>query len=203
MCADDTHGVTALLGRWQEGDGGALDDLIPVVYAELRRLANAQLRRDPGATIQPTELIAEAYLALVGASSISWQGRAHFFSIAARTMRRVLVERFRRRTADKRGGDRDAITLDEALVGDTGRTLDLEKLDDALRELEVLDSRQAEIVTLKFFGGLQVEEIAAVLSLSPRTVKREWAMARLWLYRSLSASERSLTPHTPRAPRPG
>lgn len=186
MCADDTHGVTALLGRWQEGDGGALDDLIPVVYAELRRLANAQLRRDPGASIQPTELIAEAYLALVGADSINWQGRAHFFSIAARTMRRVLVERFRRRTADKRGGDGDAITLDEALVGAGRRTLDLERLDDALRELEVLDPRQAEIVTLKFFGGLTVEEIAEVLSISPRTVKREWALARLWLYRSLA-----------------
>jgi RNA polymerase sigma factor (TIGR02999 family) len=185
MCADDTHRVTVLLGRWREGDGDALDDLIPVVYAELRRLANAQLQRDPGATIQPTELIAEAYLALVGADSINWQGRAHFFSIAARTMRRVLVERFRRRTADKRGGQRSEITLDEALVGDTGRTLDLEKLDDALRELEALDPRQAEIVTLKFFGGLKVEEIAEVLAISPRTVKREWAMARLWLYRSL------------------
>ena len=173
MCADDTHGVTALLGRWQEGDGGALDDLIPVVYAELRRLANAQLRRDPGASIQPTELIAEAYLALVGADSINWQGRAGGS---------------RPRAADKRGGDGDAITLDEALVGAGRRTLDLERLDDALRELEVLDPRQAEIVTLKFFGGLTVEEIAEVLSISPRTVSREWALARLWLYRSLGQS---------------
>ena len=178
--------VTLLLQRWQSGESEALDALLPRIYDELKRLAQAQLRRDGGATIQPTELVAEAYLKLVDMAQVDFAGRAHFYSIAARTMRRVLVERYRRRGADKRGAGQTLLSLHAELDSAGGREIELERLDDALIDLERLDPRQAEIVTLRFFGGLEGEEIAAALDISVRTVKREWAMAKLWLYRELA-----------------
>ena len=163
-----------------------MEALLPVVYAELKRLARGQLRRDGTATIQPTELVAEAYLRLVDSSEIDFEGRAHFYSLAARTMRRVLVERYRRRAADKRGAGQALLTIQPELDAPEQRPIELERLDDALETLEGLDPRQADIVTLRFFGGLKGDEIAAALDISVRTVKREWSMAKLWLHRELS-----------------
>jgi len=183
----DPGAVTELLGRWQAGDEDALEALIPQVYDELRRLARAQLRRDAGASIQPTELVAEAYLRLIDVDRIDWQGRVHFYSVAARTMRRVLVDRYRRRAAARRGGEQTLLTFrDELGDGSAGTPVELDRLDDALQTLEGLDARQAEIVVLRFFGGLSVDEVGDVLSISPRTVKREWSMARRWLYREMA-----------------
>lgn len=176
--------VTLLLQRWQSGDTEALDALLPNIYEELKRLARAQLRRDGGASIQPTELVAEAYMKLVDVARIDFAGRAHFYSVAARTMRRILVERYRRRIALKRDGG--PATLSVQLDPGSGRDIELERLDHALSDLERLDPRQADIVTLRFFGGLEGAEIAAALGISERTVKREWAMAKLWLYRELA-----------------
>ena len=173
---------TLLLQRWQSGDREALDEIVPVIYEELQRLARAQVRRDVGASLQPTELVAEAYLKLVDVDSVDWQSRAHFRSMAARVMRQVLVQRFRRRNADRRGGGRPALTLITELTSAEPRTLSLDALEEALTELERLDARQAEIVVLKFFGGLTGVEIAETLQLSEATIKREWAAARLWLY---------------------
>lgn len=181
---DGSQPVTLLLQRWQSGDTEALDALLPNIYEELKRLAKAQLRRDCGASIQPTELVAEAYMKLVDVARIDFAGRAHFYSVAARTMRRVLVERYRRRVALKR--DSGPATLSVQLDPGSGRDIELERLDHALIDLERLDPRQADIVTLRFFGGLEGAEIAAALGISERTVKREWAMAKLWLYRELA-----------------
>lgn len=178
--------VTRLLDRWQHGDNTALDELVAIVYDELKRLATAQLRREVAPSIQPTELVAEAYVRLLDVDAIDWQSRSHFFSVAARTMRRVLVDRYRRRNAERRGGGQTFVTLSDDIREDRSTSVDLARLDDALTELEQLDPRQAEIVTMRFFGGLKGEEIAHVLSVSPRTVKREWAAARLWLFRSLA-----------------
>jgi RNA polymerase sigma factor (TIGR02999 family) len=174
--------ITLLLQRWQSGDEQALDDIVPVVYAELQRLASGQLDRDYGATIQPTELIAEAYMQLVDVERVDWKSRAHFFSMAARIMRRVLVQRYRRRQADRRGGGRTLLTLAPGHGATDHRTLSFDALEEALAELEQLDPRQAEIVTMKFFGGLTTSEIAQALDISEPTVKRDWAAARIWLY---------------------
>jgi RNA polymerase sigma factor (TIGR02999 family) len=182
--SDAPERVTLLLQRWQTGDIAALDALLPSIYDELKRLARAQLRRDGGASIQPTELVAEAYLKLVDAAQIDFAGRAHFYSIAARTMRRILVERYRRRVALKR--DSGPTLLSVQVDSGSGRDIELERLDHALSDLERLDPRQADIVTLRFFGGLEGAEIAAALGISERTVKREWATAKLWLYRELA-----------------
>ncbi|MEM6793875.1 MAG: ECF-type sigma factor [Acidobacteriota bacterium] len=189
MTADLEIPVSALLERWQGGDEAALHSLVPLVYEELRRLAGAQVRLQDRASLQPSELVAEAYLKLVEIKSVSWRGRAHFFSLAARTMRTVLVDRYRRRHAERRGGHRTMLTLSEGVVGSGPKQLELDRLDDALKELEALDARQAEIVTLRFFGGLKGEEIAEVLGISPRTVKREWAVAKLWLYKCLARAD--------------
>ena len=183
---DAPAAVTMLLQRWQSGEREALDALLPSIYDELKRLAQAQLRRDGGATIQPTELVAEAYIKLVDVAQVDFAGRAHFYSIAARTMRRILVERYRRRAADKRGAGQALLSLNADLNPVAGQEIELQRLDDALIDLERLDPRQADIVTLRFFGGLEGEEIAAALDISVRTVKREWAMAKLWLYRELA-----------------
>ena len=185
----DSLNVTLLLGQWRGGDQAALDALVPLIYQELRQLASAQLRRDPKASIQCTELVAEAYLRLVDASRVPWQDRTHFFSVAARTMRRVLVDNYRAKSTDKRGQNKTLITFDDELGQGSGKALELDRLDDVLTDLEKLDARQAEIVTLRFFGGLTNEEIGQVLEISERTVKREWAMVRLWLFKHLSETE--------------
>lgn len=182
--------VTGLLRRWSEGDSDALASLIPMVYDELRRLAAHYLRIErPDHTLQPTALVHEAYLRLVGQTSMAWQNRAHFFGIAARTMRRILVEHARRRNAAKRDGGAlrvgDGI---EGFVASAGRDPEILALDEALTRLEGLDSQQAHIVELRFFGGLSVEETAEVAGVSTATVKRKWRTARAWLRQELDAS---------------
>ena len=182
---DKTIQVTLLLNRWQSGDLAALDILIPQVYEELRRLANAQLRRNKKNSIQCTELISEAYLRLVDVNSVDWKNRTHFFSMAARTMRRVLVEQFRKSHADKRGNNQTLLTYQDDVRADK-HDIQLDQLEDALLQLEKMDPRHAEVVTLRFYGGLNNEEIADVLSVSSKTVQRDWAVARLWLFRALN-----------------
>lgn len=182
--------ITALLHRWQEGDGDALERLMPLVYAELRRMASRYLARERGGhTLQSTALVHEAYLKLVDQRRVDWQSRGHFFGLAAQLMRRILVDHARRARRLKRGSGAAVVQLDEAGGCDARAAdpVDALTLDHALRELEAVDARQARIVELRFYGGLTVEEAAGVLDLSPATVKREWAMARAWLYRRVAA----------------
>lgn len=188
MCSHLTQNVTLLLNQWKQGNKQALDNLVPLIYRELKKLAKSQLGKDGSATIQCTELVAEAYIKLVDADNIDWQSRAHFLSVAARTMRRVLVERFRKRKADKRGGGQTLLTYKEDSTEGSAQAIDLEALENVLLQMEKLDPRQAEIVTLKFFGGLEGTEIADTLSISISTVKREWQAARMWLFRALNSS---------------
>jgi RNA polymerase sigma factor (TIGR02999 family) len=160
---------------------------MPFVYDELRRLARQYLQRERSDhTLQATGLVHEAYLRLVDQSSLSWQNRAHFFAVAAKVMRRVLVDHARSHRAEKRGGDREKLEFDEALLPSGERAVDLIALDEALRELERLDARQSQIVELRFFGGLTNEEIGEALDISPRTIKREWRLAKAWLRREIS-----------------
>jgi RNA polymerase sigma factor (TIGR02999 family) len=179
--------VTQLLSEWSKGDHAALEQLMPMVYEELRRLARSHLRRERrDHTLQATALVHEAYLRLIDQHSVSWQNRAHFLGMAAQMMRRVLVNHAVARKTSKRGGSSQKITLDEAVKIGVQREVDLISLDDALKELEELDSRQSRIVELRFFGGLSIEETAEALSLSPATVKREWNTAKLWLRRQIT-----------------
>lgn len=174
--------VTQLLVDWQAGSGDALDKLMPVVYEELRRLARHYLQQErANHTLQATALVHEAYVRLVDHANISWQGRAHFFAVAARTMRRVLVDHARLHRAEKRGGGEAKLRLEDVPDLAAEPDLDLVALDGALENLARLDARQSEIVELRFFGGLTNEEIGEVLEISPRTIKREWRLARAWL----------------------
>jgi RNA polymerase sigma factor (TIGR02999 family) len=177
--------VTGLLRAWRAGDGAALERLTPLVYDELRRIARRSLRRErAGHSLQATALVHEAYLRLVGAQAVEWQDRAHFFAMAARLMRRVLVDHARARARDKRGGGVTALALDEAHAPiDQGRGL--LALDDALHGLTALDPRRGRVVELRCFGGLSVAETAAVLGVSADTVMRDWKLARAWLRREL------------------
>ena len=179
-------GVTQLLVEWRRGNQAALDELFPIVYDELRRLARSYLRQErPGHTLQPTALVHEAYLRLVGQRSVSWENRAQFFGLAAQMMRRILVNHALGRHAAKRGGDVRRIPLDDALEALESRHVDVIALDSALTALHVLDPRQSQIVELRFFGGLTVDETAEVVGISPATVKREWTAAKLWLLREI------------------
>jgi RNA polymerase sigma factor (TIGR02999 family) len=179
--------ISQLLVEWREGDRAALDRLMPLVYDELRRLARSYLRRErPDHTLQATALVHEAYMRLIDQHSVSWQNRAHFFGIASQMMRRILVNHALARATAKRGGHAEKLALDEAIVVDGERQIDLVVLDDALKELEAADARQCRIVELRFFGGLSIEETAEVLKLSPATVKREWNTAKLWLRRRIA-----------------
>lgn len=165
----------------------SVDSLLPVVYQELRRLAASYLRRErPGQTLQPTALVNEAYLRLLKDRPERWQNRAHFCAIAAHSMRQILIERARARHAQKRGGERARVTLDEGLVGAEDRSIDLLALDEALERLSAMDPDQARLIELRFFGGLTVEETAEVMGISPATVKRHWTIARAWLARELA-----------------
>jgi RNA polymerase sigma-70 factor, ECF subfamily len=167
-------------------DRQSLDSLLPLVYQELRRLAAAYIRRErPGYTLQPTALVNEAYLRLLKDDPARWQNRAHFCAIAAHSMRQILIERARARDAQKRGGARARVTLDEALVAGGERSIDLVALDEALERLAAIDPEQARLVELRFFGGLTVEETADAMDISPATVKRHWTVARAWLAREL------------------
>ncbi len=180
--------VTAILRQWSRGDAEASARLIPLVYDELRQLARGHLRRErDGHTLQPTALVHEAYLRLVEGETIQWQGRAHFYGIAARLMRRVLVDHARNRSAAKRGGGDEKISLE--LLGElpAWERLDLLALDAALQEFARTYPRQAEVVELKFFGGLEVREIAEVMKISDRTILRDWSFAKVWLFRALKA----------------
>ena len=173
--------------RASAGDRSALDALMPVVYDELRALAARYLRRErKGQTIQATALVHEAYLRLFKDKGLHWENRAHFLGIAARSMRQILVERARARQAAKRGGARERVTLDDALIGVTKNPIDVIALDWALERLAAIDDQQARIVELRFFGGLTVEETAEALDVSPATVKRGWTAARSWLYREIN-----------------
>jgi RNA polymerase sigma-70 factor (ECF subfamily) len=179
--------VTELLLAWSNGDRQALDKLIPMVYDELHRMAKRCLHRERADhTLQATALVNEAYLRLIDQNKVTWQNRAHFFAIAAQIMRRILVDYARGHRATKRGGSLQKLSLDEAIALPGQEDIDLELVDDALNKLAELDPRQSQIVELRFFGGLSIEETAQVLGISPATVKREWGMAKAWLYRQLS-----------------
>jgi RNA polymerase sigma factor (TIGR02999 family) len=175
--------VTQLLIAWSSGHEEALTGLMPLVYDELRRLANHYLRRErPDHTLQPTALVHEAYLRLVDQPGVTWQNRAHFFGIAANLMRQVLVNHALSHKAAKRGGAEVKLPLDEAVSVTKQQDVDLVALDEALSRLAVLDPQQSRIVELRFFGGLTIEEAAEVLRISPATVKREWTTAKAWLH---------------------
>lgn len=180
--------VTKLLAEWSGGDREALDRLVPFVYAELHRIAKRQFRRErPDNTLQPTALINELYIRLVKQSGIDWQNRSQFFGVAAKIMRQVLVDHARARHAAKRGSADYKLDLtDVSDVPDKSQPLDLLALDEALEELASFDPQQCRIVEMKFFGGLSIDETADALSVSPATVKREWALAKAWLFRELS-----------------
>ena len=179
--------VTRLLLAWRDGDEGALARLMPVVYDELRRLAASYMRRErPDHTLQATALLNEAYLRLIDQTRVAWQGRAHFFGIAARMMRRILMDHARQHRAVKRGSGGRKLPLEDALETPVRQDVDLLSLDEALTRLEEIDPRQSRVVELRFFAGLEVTEVAEVLEISPATVKREWAVARAWLHREIS-----------------
>ena len=176
-----TEEVTALLLDWSNGDAAAYDRLVPIIYDELHRLAHRYMSRErPGHTLQTTALVDEAYLRLIN-QKVHWQNRTHFFAIAAQLMRRVLVDHARNRRYQKRGGDPRKVTLGEAMSMARDRSAELVALDDALKELARFDERKAQVVELRFFGGLSVEETANVLGVSVNTVKRDWTTARAWL----------------------
>lgn len=178
--------VTELLVRWRGGDKAALDDLLPLVYAELRRIARHYLNNERSDhTLQSTALVHEAYVRLAKQQLPEWQNRAHFFAVAAQLMRQILVDHARSHRASKRGGEAYKLALDEAEEKAQPVDVDIVALDDALKSLAELDSQQSRVVELKFFGGLSTEETAEVLGVSPSTVKRDWVTARAWLYREL------------------
>ena len=190
--------ITALLRDWQTGDRDALDRMIPLVYRELHVMASRLMSREwRNGTIQTTGLVNEAYLKLVNQRQVDWQGRAHFFAIAAQVMRRILLDAARRRMREKRGGGAVQLVIDDLPVATRAApvdAIDVLAIDRALRDLEQLDRDQAKMVELRFFGGLTIEETSAVLGVSPATVKREWAVAKGWLYRALTSG-----PGQPRA----
>jgi len=186
--------VTALLAELTKGNSDAGAKLIPLVYDQLRRLADGYMRRErSGHTLQTTALVHEAYLKLLGQHSVDWQNRAHFFGIAAQVMRRVLVDHARGHCREKRGSGQEAVPLDEALVFSPERSEEFLELNSALERLSNLDARQGQIVEMRFFGGLTVEETAEVLGISPKTVKRDWTVAKAWLHGELKASYGSAT----------
>jgi RNA polymerase sigma factor (TIGR02999 family) len=186
--------LTGLLQAWNDGDPEAMNELMPLVYAELHRLARANLRGERADhTLQATALVNEAYVRLVGQTRVRWQNRAQFFGTAAQFMRRILVDHARDRLSAKRGGGAPRVELDEALLATSERGIDLLALDAALERLERLDPRQGRLVVLRFFGGLTIEEAAAVLDISPATAKREWTTARIWLRRELAEGGGRLT----------
>jgi len=186
--------VTRLLLDWNGGDQNAAERLMPLVYDELRRLARSYLQRERADhTLQATGLVHEAYLRLVDQSNMPWQNRAQLFSVAAQMMRRILVDHARAHQAAKRGGVREKLEFDEALAPSDERSVDLIALDDALQDLATFDVRKSRIVELRFFGGLSIEEIGEVLAISPRTIRREWRVAKAWLRREIMKGEPDAT----------
>jgi RNA polymerase sigma factor (TIGR02999 family) len=186
MPPDSSSQVSKLLVNWRQGDEGAREALIPLVYEELRRLARRHLRRErPDHTLQSAALVNEAYLRLIRQEQPQWQNRAHFFGVAAQLMRHILVDHARNRAAAKRGAGAPRLTLNPEIALPQERDVDLVTLDDALNQLAALDPQQSRVVELRFFGGLSIEETSIVLGISPATVKREWATARAWLRREM------------------
>lgn len=182
------HEVAALLQHWQQGNDTAFEELLPVLYADLRKLAAAYMRREaPDHTLQPTALVSEAYLRLDGRRHIPAKSRAHFMAAAAEAMRRILVDHARRKRSEKRGGHRQRVTLHEGLAAQQAEDVDLLALDQALDRLRQLDKNMADVVMLRYFGGLALGEIARVLDVSERAVSRHWTMARTWLKRELDS----------------
>jgi RNA polymerase sigma factor (TIGR02999 family) len=182
--------VTQLLRAWTDGDPEALEKLTPLVYAELHRLAvRAMAAERPDHTLQPTALVHEAYLRLMSSRDVVWKDRAHFFALSARLMRRILVDFARTRQSEKRGGGHTPVSLEEMTVVSPQKAPYLMALDDALNRLAEVDARKSEVVELRFFGGLSVEETAEVLKVSRDTVLRDWKMARLWLLREISTTD--------------
>jgi len=180
--------VTGLLLAWSEGEQTALEKLMPLVYAELHRLAKRYMGREhAGHTLQTSALVNEAYLRLIDARSVRWQNRAHFFAVSAQIMRRILVDFARAKQNLKHGGGARQVTLDEGLVISPESGADLLALDEALERLAVLNERQSRVVELRYFGGLNEDEVAEALKVSPRTVRSDWSLARAWLYRELSS----------------
>jgi RNA polymerase sigma-70 factor, ECF subfamily len=183
---EQARDVTLLLSALTRGDEGAASKLIPVVYDELRRLAASYMRRERvDHTLQATALVHEAYLKLVEQRSVNWQSRAHFFGVAAQLMRRILIDHARGHSRQKRGGDEKKVSLDEAFVFSEQLADELLAVDDSLNQLAKIDPRQAKIVEMRFFGGLSVEEAAEALGVSPKTVKRDWSVAKAWMYADL------------------
>jgi RNA polymerase sigma-70 factor (ECF subfamily) len=190
MDQPDREDVRVLLAELTKGDKDAASKLIPILYDELRRMAGGYMRRERADhTLQATALVHEAYLKLVEQRSVDWQSRAHFFGIAAQVMRRILVDHARGRLREKRGGELQEASMDEALEFAPERSFELVKLDEALERLTKLDPRQGKIVELRFFGGLTVEQTAELLGISPKTVKRDWSIAKAWLYSELRQTD--------------
>jgi RNA polymerase sigma factor (TIGR02999 family) len=180
--------VTHILNAITQGDGRAIDQLLPAVYQELRHLAAQKLAREkPGQTLQATALVHEAYLRLLGAGEQTWNGRTHFFTAAAEAMRRILIENARRKHRIKRGGDQQRVDVDEAEIPIEGPSEDLLALNEALVRLEAADKIKAELVKLRYFAGLTLEQAAELLEISPSTAKRHWTYARAWLYRVITS----------------
>lgn len=185
----ESHEITQLLADWSSGNESALEQLMPLVYDELRRMAHGYMRQQPANhTFQTTELIHEAYLKLARGGERGFQNRAHFFGVAAKAMRHILVDYARSKQSDKRGGGREKVSLSDNAAFSFDRTDQLVALDEALKNLESLDERKCRVVELRFFGGLTNEEMAEVLKISSETVKRDWRFARNWLLRELAAN---------------
>jgi RNA polymerase sigma-70 factor, ECF subfamily len=183
------HEITQLLAEWSDGNQSALDELYPLVYDELHRLARRYMSRErKGHTLQTTALINEAYVRLVDQKNVHWANRSHFFAISAQIMRRILIDHARRHAYAKRGGGAQQVSLDEAVTVTSGVGSELLRLDEALKTLAEMDSRRSQVVELRYFGGLNNEEIAGVLHVSENTVTRDWNMARAWLYQQLTGS---------------
>ena len=185
---ENSQQITQLLNQWSNGDAEVLDDLMLLVYKELRRQASGYLRRErTDHTLQPTALINEAYLKLIDQRDVKWQNRAHFFAIAAQAMRRILVDYARERKREKRGGAVENLPLDEALtIVSREKSIDLVALDEALNKLATFDDRQAKVVELRYFSGLSIDETAEVLNVSNVTIRRDWNMARAWLHQEIT-----------------
>ena len=182
MSLPSPDGVTQLLLDWSNGDKAALDKLMPLVYEELRRLAHHYMRRErPGHTLQTTAIVNEAYINLVNQRGVQWQNRAHFFGVASLVMRRILTGYARSRQCAKRGGSAHEVALDEAMLVPEERVAEMVALDDALNSLALIDKRKSQIVEMRFFGGLSIEETAEMLGVSPGTVMRDWTLAKAWL----------------------
>lgn len=188
--SDERKDITELLLDWRKGDSLALEQLIPLVHGELRRMARNYMRRQsPGHTLQTTALLNEAFLRLVDSNRVNWQDRNHFYAVSAQLMRRVLVDSARRRNSLKRGGDQVMVTLDDHADIAVERQDDLLALDEAMTRLAELNRRQSQIVEMRYFGGLNEEEIAEILGVSSRTVRRDWNLARAWLFRELRSKD--------------